>query len=471
MSKSIDALQLIFKNCRFDLIFKYLYSDAYIRSDSSFISSYEEMYCESIRAFNGYYEEQPRKENREDFLNSFNLLIKNVCENGFHQKSVLPVSSSYDLQNGAHRVAVAASLGLFVPVEVSDSEKVFNYKFFNRHRMNPEWMDYGALKFLEINPNAYIVNLHSVNELNKDKDVEGILNSYGFIFYKKEVFLSFNGYVNIKKISYGTECSEHIEEWIGNYSDGFAGACRHASESFVDGRPLRAYVFVCDQHVKVLKAKQEIRDLLGLGNFSVHINDTKNEALSLGRALLNDRSVELMNFRPYDLDTNDFDLLIDKLRESCTSKNYKTECLAITGSGVLAAYGLRMARDCDLIHVDPLPKDLLEEGFSSHKSQDLFYACDFSSIIANPRYHFYYRGIKFVALEEVRLMKVSRGEKPKDEQDILLIDALDISARPEYIETPISVRCYFFGTIVKEKFIRYRVIRLFGIKVFKYNLR
>ena len=73
----------------------------------------------------------------------------------------------------AHRVAVAASLGLFVPVEVSDSEKVFNYKFFNRHRMNPEWMDYGALKFLEINPNAYIVNLHSVNELNKDKDVEG----------------------------------------------------------------------------------------------------------------------------------------------------------------------------------------------------------------------------------------------------------------------------------------------------------
>ena len=130
MSKSIDALQLIFKNCRFDLIFKYLYSDAYIRSDSSFIRSYEEMYCESIRAFNGYYEEQPRKENREDFLNSFNLLIKSISENGFDQKIALPVSSSYNLQNGAHRVSVAASLGLFVPLEVSDSEKVFNYKFF-----------------------------------------------------------------------------------------------------------------------------------------------------------------------------------------------------------------------------------------------------------------------------------------------------------------------------------------------------
>ena len=138
---------------------------------------------------------------------------------------------------------------------------------------------------------------------------------------------------------------------------------------------------------------------------------------------------------------------------------------------MLAAYGLRMARDCDLIHVDPLPKDLLEAGFSSHKSQNLFYARDFGSVIANPRYHFYYRGIKFVALEEVRSMKVSRGEKPKDEQDIFLIDALDTNSRPEYIETPISVRRYFFGAVVKEKFIRHRVIRLFGIKVFKYNLR
>ena len=115
MSKSVDALQLIFKNCRFDLIFKYLYSDACIRCDTAFINSYEEMYCESIRAFNGYYEEEPRKESREDFLNSFNLLIKSVCENGFHQKSVLPVSSSYDLQNECPSSRSSRELGFICP--------------------------------------------------------------------------------------------------------------------------------------------------------------------------------------------------------------------------------------------------------------------------------------------------------------------------------------------------------------------
>jgi len=470
MSELVDALRLIFRNCRFDLIFKYLYSDAYARGDVILVRGYEEMYCESIRAFNGFYEEEPSKESREDFLNAFNLLIESVRENGYDQKESIPVSASYALQNGAHRVSVAASLRLLVPVEICTAASIYDYKLFMKHRMNPDWMDFGALKFLEINPDAYIVNLHSVSPLDKDLEVEGILDSYGFIFYKKEVLLSFNGYVNVKKISYGIDSSDHVEAWIGSYCDGFAGAHRHASQSFVDGRPLRAYVFVCDQREKVLKAKEEIRELLGLGNVAVHINDTKSEALSLGRTLLNDRSIQLVNYRPYDLDTSDFDSVIDTLRESCAAKNYQADRLAVTGSGVLAAYGLRKARDCDLVHAEELPLDLEKGGFSSHKSQEVFYSHDFSSIVTNPKYYFYYRGVKFVALEEVRSMKASRDEKPKDVQDVLMIDALEFGDQPTYVEAPVSVRRYFFGAIIKEKYMRHRVIRLLGLKVFKYNL-
>ena len=262
--------------------------------------------------------------------------------------------------------------------------------------MDLDWLEFGALNFLEINPNAYIVNLHSVVPIDKDLEVEGILDSYGYIFYKKAALLNFNGYVNIKKISYGIDSSEHSEGWIGNFHDGFAGAQKHAFESFVEGRPMRTYVFVCDHHENVIKAKKEIRELIGIGNFSIHINDTKSEALSLGRALLNDRSLDLVNSRPYDLDTSDFDSVIDNLREICTAKNFRAEGLAVTGSGVLAA-GLRKARDCDLVHAEKLPEDFEESGFSSHKSEELFYSNNFQTIIANPKNYFYYRGVKFVS--------------------------------------------------------------------------
>ena len=116
MPEKVDALKLVFKNCRFDLIFKYLYSDAYIRKDLIFLRIYEEMYCENIRAFNGFYEKEPYKNSREDFLNAFNALIDSIQKNGFDQKTPIPVATSYALQNGAHRVSVAASLGLSIPV-------------------------------------------------------------------------------------------------------------------------------------------------------------------------------------------------------------------------------------------------------------------------------------------------------------------------------------------------------------------
>ena len=107
------------------------------------------------------------------------------------------------------------------------------------------------------------------------------LNKYGFIYYKKDVYLNYNGYVNIKKLSYGSDMWGK-ESWIGTSKNKYSGAQKHAQKSFGNGKnPLRAYVFVCDNLDNVLKAKAEIREIFKIGNESIHINDTRKEAIAL----------------------------------------------------------------------------------------------------------------------------------------------------------------------------------------------
>ena len=114
--------------------------------------------------------------------------------------------------------------------------------------------------------------------MSKDNEVVKILEKYGFVYYKKEINLTFDGYVNLKKLSYGSFWDR--ESWIGNVENKFAGAQAHAKQS-MGNNPLRAFVFVCDDLQKVIKSKAEIRDLFNLGNYSVHINDTREEAIWL----------------------------------------------------------------------------------------------------------------------------------------------------------------------------------------------
>ena len=76
-----DARELFLKQHRFDLIFKYLYvtkpNDALART----------AYLESIRAFNGYFEQDSSdgvpKDSAAKFLSSFDALIKSMRIDGF----------------------------------------------------------------------------------------------------------------------------------------------------------------------------------------------------------------------------------------------------------------------------------------------------------------------------------------------------------------------------------------------------
>lgn len=412
-----NALQLFLKQKRFDLIFKYIYLNY---PENDFVKN---AYLENILAFNGFCEIEPsdgvEKNTPEKFLNSFDNLIKSLKKEGFNKDfGIVPLGDNGEISDGAHRLATCAFLNQEVEIELDGRNDLYDYKFFQAQKMNPDIMDYGALEYVKLNPNAYIVNLHSITDMTKDEVVVQILEKYGFVYYKKEIYLTFNGYVNLKKLSYGSFWDR--ESWIGNVENKFEGAQMHAKQS-MGNNPLRAFVFVCDDLQKVINAKAEIRNLFNLGNYSVHINDTREEAIWLAETYFNKNSLDMINNRPLDYEESRFDEMVEELKKIAIQHRVNMEDICGAGSAPLSVYGLRSSSDLDFLYCGNSEFDIQTETLSNHDSELKYYPYHKKEIIENPAYHFYYHGIKFISLDVLYLMKENRNEIPKDVNDCKMI--------------------------------------------------
>ena len=67
-------------------------------------------------------------------------------------------------------------------------------------------------------------------------------------------------------------------------------------ECFKYERPVKLIVFNCDKKKKVKEIKNKIRDLYGIGKSSIHITDTKKDAIYLSKLCLNRNSLHLLNY-------------------------------------------------------------------------------------------------------------------------------------------------------------------------------
>ena len=408
----VNALELLLKQKRFDLIFKYVF----LAQQNEFAHN---AYLENITAFNNFYELNPSdgvpKNSADDFVQSFNNLIQNIKDNGFKaDKGSIPIGKNGDITDGAHRLAASAYLGLDVEtVDDTVYDELYDYRFFQQRQMNPDVMDFGALEYVKLNKNAYIVNIHSVTDSKKDAEVEAVLNKYGFIFYKKQVDLTQNGYVNIKKLSYGSFWDR--ESWIGNVDNKFAGARAHAKAS-MGKSPLRAFVFVCDDLEKVLLAKSEIRAIFDSGHYSVHINDYREEAIWLAEIYFNKNSLFMINNRPLAFEDGEFDTCIESLKQLTKEHNIPLDNICASGSSPLNVFGVRKSADLDFLCLSD-NFDIQTEELSNHEDQLKYYPYAKAEIITNPNNHFYYHGLKFISLDVLYQMKKNRAEKPKDIND------------------------------------------------------
>lgn len=431
---TIDPKDLL-TGSRFDIVPKLLYAEyRELRIDSLWA---RKVYEAHIHAFNGCQEgDGSGKSGIGAFIAAYNTLLDSIKAVGFDPTlSLVPVDRNGIVIDGAHRVAACIQYHRKInTVTFEMNANSYNYEFFLDKGLDQEYCDAVALEYCRLNPRSYIVSVFP-SAVGNEQDVRSILEQHGEIFYARQVKLSRLGSVNLVRQMYDGE------HWVGSFANRFEGAQHKAAECFRTEGPVRVYVFTSDDFDKVKAVKQQIRELFGISNHSVHVNDTHEETVRLGQLLLNANSVHFLNNARLTTFPR-FQAHFENYKKVLREQRVDGERLCIDGSAVMAAYGIREARDLDYLHYgyDNLGFDYPPELIGSHNSEIAHHITTRDDIIFNPRNHFYYDGIKFASLGIIRALKQKRGET-KDFEDVALIDKFVVSplASPHVNESTASV--------------------------------
>jgi hypothetical protein len=372
-----------------------------------------ELYSRHIHAFSeGMYvePEDQDKTSLDDFKKEFDDIRNDISLKGFdYKKSVVPVTESFRLLNGSHRVssAILCSKNIVV-VSLPLPVPCYDYKYFLDKGMKEADLEMAALEFLRCSKDCYVA-LVWPSAKGENDFLDG---SFNRLVYKKELSLTSLGRHNlITQVYKGAK-------WLGGVENNFSGAWGKINECFDSNNKVRVYVFQSDSLPDVVKIKEKIRDYFGIGNSSVHITDTKVEAEELGKILLNKNSIDFMNYAlPWKY--NFIGQSIEEAKSYFLSHNIDTDSVVFDSGSVLSLYGLRDTNDIDILSIENIyssPFDLHDEEISYHnkRKEDLIY---------DPENFFYFMGLKFLSLSQIRAMKKNRRTL-KDLDDLVLIDNL-----------------------------------------------
>jgi len=410
--KRIKAKSLL-THSRFDLAFKLLYLEM-IGKDVKFT---KQIYKEHIWAFSFGKFTEPGNENKnslERFIEEFHNTFEDIKANDFvSTKTLIPLSKNGSIANGAHRVASAIYLDKDVEcVEIDTSDHTYDYKFFHSRMVSSQMLDVVATKFVEYADNVHIALIWPTAKGHDDKIDSNILN----IIYKKEMLLTPNGAHNlISQVYYG-------EEWLGGVEDDFRGSEGKLVECFKSFAPVRVIAFQANSLDEVLKIKQKIREIFNIGKHSIHITDTKEEAIRLARIVFNDNSISFLNYSKPNkyISTHK---KIDKFKEFIKKNQMNSFDLALDSGIILSAYGLRESSDIDYF-VDNNDKiKYKDDKIDFHDDELKYHDIEKSELIYNPKNYFYFNDLKFISFAQIYKMKMNRGEE-KDRNDCKMMEAM-----------------------------------------------
>jgi hypothetical protein len=242
------------------------------------------------------------------------------------------------------------------------------------------------------------------------------LRNAGVVHYEKLAALSPEGQANLIRLVYKGE------EWLGAAAGGYPGAYVKSKPTFPpEARSAVSVVFLQPSvsMTELVGVKERIRAALGMGNHSLHITDTWDEARRIGDAVLNANGLHLLNhkrYRRFAAFDRDLSALAARLDEGAVGREH----VSVVGSGVLSIYGLRDARDLDVIiapaHLEAAAKSGLEPNNNHWESHGF----DIRQLLYDPRNYFRFDGIKFLSLDQLIKLKTKRGEA-KDSVDLSLI--------------------------------------------------
>ena len=132
---------------RYDVFIKYYYVQAYITKKNYELA--KEIYLNHIKSFNNFTEPDGRKNEPNDFIQSFNNLIDTIKYTGIN-KTIIPVTKNGEIIDGAHRLSIALYLNLKIQFVIFDLLDVdYSKDFFVERGFNLKYakiIDKGVVK-------------------------------------------------------------------------------------------------------------------------------------------------------------------------------------------------------------------------------------------------------------------------------------------------------------------------------------
>lgn len=333
------------------------------------------LYANHMLHFNGCREpDGSGKAGLQAFLDSFHAVLDSVKRDGYRDDApAIPIGHNGIMVDGAHRLAACLLYGKDVRTEASDRpEFAYDYGYLERHGL--------ARPYLDAMLTAYCELASDVRVATTFPQAHVLTNTFSGVQVNwRQVEVTEQGARNLMAIMY----------------PGAPWGDRKARLCFPDGGGMMGVGILRGATDIIAELKADVRLASGVGNHSIHITDTHEEAVWLVHALLNANSVDWLNQGPF-------------LGPFCGEEH---RCL--DGSAVMALYGLREARDLDYLSWPSEP--------DAHNAEtERYHAYHPSDIVYNPERHFWKGDFKCATLEVVRHMKERRRET-KDLTDLELL--------------------------------------------------
>ena len=362
----------LLKFSRLDIIAKLIY----LENKSVFD---KKLYAEHIKAMTkGSYIEAGNKEKKsiETFCAFFDQLKNDIEKEGYSTEHYLvPIDKNFQILDGAHRVAIALFLKRKITVIKIDTtaKDKYDYTYFEKAGMPSVYLDAMVLGYISTKKNTFIANIWPT-AVGKYNEIKVLIEKYGEFGIYKEVFLSEEGAFNYLHQIYSQD------DWVGNIDNNFSGVYRKLVPCFQNKTPLRIFVFESDSKDRVFELKERIREIFQVGKHSVHITDTQEESVLMGKLLFNSNSVEFMNtaaITKYKESYRKLQVFWDGFADSAAD-------LLVTGSAVMALYGIREADD-----IDYLTADFRWADSESHNRYINYYEKELNELIFDPHNFLY----------------------------------------------------------------------------------
>jgi hypothetical protein len=424
---------------RLDLAFKLAYLT--LRDKNTALA--QEVYLHDIRAQTlGTFREigNPDKSSWSSYLRDFDKTYLDIQKNGFDsRKTLIPLAWDGSIINGAHRVAAAIHANVQVHcIQTERARMVCDYEYFYKRNVPEDILNIAVNTFITYAPNTYLAFLWPSGSADKLESTRVFTN----VVVRREMKLTSTGAFNLLVQLY-----KHMD-WVGNSSDGFKGVTRKLIECFPHFGEVSVLVFQADSLDEVRKLKESVRSIHGIGYSSIHITDTKEEAVRIGRLIFNRNGLHFLNHaRPHKFD---FQSRLEPLHRLIARGNAHSADLVIDGGAVLALYGIRNAQDIDYVSTqaldEPAPGSLLD----NHEIEVAHHGHDKREIIYDPRLYFEYEGLKYVSFDQLYYMKARRADS-KDKNDLVAMRALVMEGGLVRELLRMKQACFYFRIKVMEK--------------------